>query len=81
MIDRLMVLAAVETVQAGGVFWSCCFQAILEAAELKDGSSSQVRSGTICYDSRKAVMLTGLPTPPLKPHQGEWRECCWPECC
>lgn len=70
MIDRLVALAAVETVQVGGVFHQLCFaQMILEAASQRG------------WGQPKLVMLTGLPTPRLRHRQGKGCECYWPEYC
>lgn len=74
MIDRLVALAAVETVQVGGVFHQLRFaQMILEAA-----SQRGLKRG---WRQPKLVMLTGLQTPRLRRRQGKGCECYWPEYC
>lgn len=81
LIDRLMALAAVETVHVG-VFQLFC---ILLAACFRGLKQTAVVRGAqrYCYmcTNRGYPCSLGSPTPNLRLHQTEWCECYWHECC
>lgn len=61
MIDRLVALAAVETVQVGGVFHQLCFaQMILEAAETRDAHWASNSSSETSSGERMRVLLARI---------------------
>lgn len=77
LIDRLMVLAAAETVQVGGVFQSD----MQPAGSMSAGCSRQVCTNLGYPRSLGVCVCGGVPPPNLTLHQTGWSECYWRECC